>query len=469
VIVVFVVASLIVANVRRGKIGRRLIAVRSNEHAAASLGISVPATKMAAFSLAAGIAALGGVLMAFRFGYVQYDGFTLFASLNVVIFTVIGGVGFVVGAGLGSVLAPGGVGAYLGTTLVGLDNTSTWIVFLSGVLLLVVIIVHPNGQAEIISRRLEKLGTRFRGMTAGLGTKFGRAGSRGPVPEALEVGDATTAAGDVVLRQPVSLTVEGFSVSFGRVRAVDDVSLVVEPGQIVGLIGANGAGKTTLLEAISGYLPAASGTVRIGDEVLTGASPRRLARAGVRRSFQGVESFDDLSVSENLLVAQETLPAHSWPQEMVHPTLPVLPPALTALAERFGLGDALDKSPNELPFGQRRLLGVARALAGRPSILLLDEPASGLNNEETAEFASLIRNVADSLGLGVLLVEHDVDMVIGLCDHVVVLDVGRVIFRGPPSELLADPAVRTAYLGEAEPVVAPGDDVAATPGAGGTP
>ncbi len=236
------------------------------------------------------------------------------------------------------------------------------------------------------------------------------------------------------------------------------------------MIGANGAGKTTLLEAISGYVPPASGTVRVGDEVLTGASPRRLARAGIRRSFQGVESFDDLSVSENLLVAQETLPVHSWPRELVRPTSPILPPAISStLANRFGLGDDLAKSTDELPFGQRRLLGVARALAGRPSILLLDEPVSGLNNEETAEFASLIRDVVDTLGLGVLLVEHDVDMVIGLCDRVVVLDVGRVIFRGPPSELLADPAVRTAYLGETEPGSPSGEDVGAAPGAGGLP
>jgi sulfate-transporting ATPase len=271
--------------------------------------------------------------------------------------------------------------------------------------------------------------------------------------------------------EPVTLTVEGVSVSFGRVRAVDDVSLTVKPGQIVGLIGANGAGKTTLLEAISGYVRPAAGTVRIGDKVLTGASPRRLAQSGVRRSFQGVESFDDLSVSENHLVAQETLPAHAWPKEMLRPTLPILSPALTALADRFNLTDDLQKPPNELPLGQRRLLGVARALAGRPSILLLDEPASGLNTDETAEFAALIRDVVSSLGVGVLLVEHDVDMVVGLCDEVVVLDVGRRIFTGPPDELLANQAVRTAYLGEAEPASPPDDDgdVVVAPSAGSQP
>jgi sulfate-transporting ATPase len=146
--------------------------------------------------------------------------------------------------------------------------------------------------------------------------------------------------------------------------------------------------------------------------------------------------------------------------------LPKLPPDLVALADRFGLAEDLEKPPDELPLGQRRLLGVARALAGGPSILLLDEPASGLNTEETAELASLIRDVVETIGIGVLLVEHDVDMVIGLCDRVVVLDVGRVIFRGPPSELLADPAVRAAYLGEAEAETSTGDDVPATPSEG---
>jgi sulfate-transporting ATPase len=252
-------------------------------------------------------------------------------------------------------------------------------------------------------------------------------------------------------RQPVSLGVEGLSVSFGGVRVLDDVSLSVEPGRIVGLIGANGAGKTTLLEAISGYVHPASGTVRVGDVTVTSASAVRHARTGMRRSFQGVESFDDLSVSENLLVAHERLRARSWLRELLRPTTPALPAALAALAGDFGLGDELDKSPNELPFGRRRLLGVARALAGAPTILLLDEPASGLSTGETQELADLIRTVVDTQGIGVLLVEHDVDMVLGLCDEVVVLDVGRVIFRGVPNEVLADAGVRAAYLGEAEP------------------
>lgn len=432
VVAVFVLAGVVVANVRRGKIGRRFLAVRSNENAAASLGISVPFTKMAAFGLAAAIAALGGVLMAFRFGFVQYESFDLFASLQVVMFTVIGGTGYVIGAALGSILAPGGIGYWIGHQFI--DDTTSWLALIAGVLLLLTLVVHPDGQAELLSRKLQ----RFRRVRPA------------PVPEPLprpsnvEVDDRPT-------WQPVSLGVEGLSVSFGGVRVLDDVSLSVEPGRIVGLIGANGAGKTTLLEAISGYVHPASGTVRVGDVTVTSASAVRHARTGMRRSFQGVESFDDLSVSENLLVAHERLRARSWLRELLRPTTPALPAALAALAGDFGLGDELDKSPNELPFGRRRLLGVARALAGAPTILLLDEPASGLSTGETQELADLIRTVVDTQGIGVLLVEHDVDMVLGLCDEVVVLDVGRVIFRGVPNEVLADAGVRAAYLGEAEP------------------
>jgi sulfate-transporting ATPase len=454
VIAVFVVVAILVANTRRGKIGRRFLAVRSNEHAAASLGISVPATKIAAFALGAGIAALGGVLMAFRFGVVQYSGFTFIASLQVVMFTVIGGVGFVAGAALGSILALGGLGAWFGAEVIGLDNTSHWLVFVSGLLLLLVLIVYPDGQAELIGRKLRPWLRRVR------------------LPRTTSTADADAAAQpteavvDAPRTTPVALTVEGLSVSYGRARVLDDVSLVVEPGRIVGLIGANGAGKTTLLEAISGYVRCESGTVRVGDDVVTAASARRLARAGVRRSFQGVESFDDLSVTENLLVAHETLGARSWVREMVRPTLPVVPPPLARLADRFGLTPDLDKAPNELSLGQRRLLGVARALAGRPSILLLDEPASGLNTSETEQFAALIRDVVERSGVGVLLVEHDVDMVIDLCDDVVVLDVGRVIFRGPASEVMGDQAVRTAYLGDTEPISAPNEDVPVAPGVG---
>ena len=424
VVAAFALAALVVSNIRRGMIGRRFLAVRSNEHAAASLGISIPAVKIVAFGLAAAVAALGGVLVAFRFSVVQYGTFDLFASLQVVILTVIGGTGYVLGAAIGSVLAPGGLVEFLTE---GITDAQRWVLLLSGVGLLVTLIAYPDGLADLVTRA------------------FGRRKWRAPRSVTTPTAPSAKREGAVAA---VALTVEGLSVAFGGVQVLDDVSLSVTPGRITGLIGANGAGKTTLLEAVSGFVRPSAGTVKIGDGIVTGRSATRLARAGIRRSFQGVESFDDLTVRENLLVAAEELGWSGWFREVLRPTAPRIPDRLAALADEFGLTDELDRSPNELPFGRRRLLGVARALAGRPAVLLLDEPASGLNNHETGELASLLRRVVDTQGIGVLLVEHDVDMVVDLCDDVVVLDVGRVIFHGAAADLLADPLVISAYLGD---------------------
>jgi sulfate-transporting ATPase len=237
-------------------------------------------------------------------------------------------------------------------------------------------------------------------------------------------------------------------VKFGSAVILDGVSLAVAPGRIVGLIGPNGAGKTTLLEAISGYVGFEGGRVLVDGQPFVAPSARALARLGLRRSFQGVESFEDLTVAENLVVAHERMSAPGMFRELLVPTPATLTPALEELASRFSLSDDLDASPESLAFGRRRLLGVARAMAGRPSVLLLDEPASGLSATERAELCDLVRQVARDDGIGVLLVEHDVELVVGLCDEVVVLDVGKVIFRGEPGDLLDDASVRSAYLGD---------------------
>jgi ABC-type branched-subunit amino acid transport system ATPase component/branched-subunit amino acid ABC-type transport system permease component len=433
VAVAFVSLAFLVSNIRRGKLGRRLLAVRSNEHAAASLGMSIPATKLAAFGLAAAIAAVGGVLLGFRFSAVQYTSFDLFASLQVVILTVIGGTGYVAGTVLGALMAPGGIGQYF-IDLGG--NAERWFVFISGALLLVVIVGNPDGQAHVMARQWRELRPRLPWRRRS-GTATARAEARRiPPPEVVRAPD------------PVTLDVQGVSVKFGQALILDGVSLTVAPGQIVGLIGPNGAGKTTLLEAVSGYVRLEAGRVLVDDQVFTAPTASALARLGVRRSFQGVESFEDLTVAENLVVAHERMGPASMFRELLRPTPAVLSPAVAALAARFGLAEDLDATPESLAFGRRRLLGVARAMAGHPSVLLLDEPASGLSATERAELCDLVRQVAREDGIGVLLVEHDVELVVGLCDEVVVLDVGQVIFRGAADGLLDDEQVRAAYLGD---------------------
>jgi len=243
------------------------------------------------------------------------------------------------------------------------------------------------------------------------------------------------------------LRVEGLRVAFGGVVAVDDVSFEVEERALVGFIGPNGAGKTTCIEAMTGYVPHATGRVLFAGRDLGGMAPHRRARLGLVRTFQGVELFDDLSVRDNLRAAANR---RTWWQslgDLVAPRWHDDESAIDGALELLGLTDVADELPPELPQGQRKLAGVARALACRPRLLLLDEPAAGLDTSESLELGERLRAVVDS-GVSLLLVDHDMGLVLGACDRVVVLDFGRVIAEGRPDEIRADAAVIAAYLGD---------------------
>jgi sulfate-transporting ATPase len=262
-------------------------------------------------------------------------------------------------------------------------------------------------------------------------------------------------------------------VTIGSTRVVDEVSLTVEPGRITGLMGANGAGKTTLIDAITGFHRTAGGRILLDGHDVGHAAARSRADAGMGRCFQSVELFEDMTVREHLLVATERVPASGWVTALVRPGRSRLDPATEALAALLELDTLLDRYPRELPHGRRRLVGVARALAARPSVLLLDEPAAGLDPVETRELGALLRRVAREWGIGVLLVEHDVGLVTDVSDEVVAIDFGRLIFTGAPSDALADPTVRAAYLGTHDPRVnaplAAGVAIGAAADAGGGP
>jgi ABC-type branched-subunit amino acid transport system ATPase component len=248
-------------------------------------------------------------------------------------------------------------------------------------------------------------------------------------------------------------------VRYGAVTAVDSVSLGVRPGKITGLIGPNGAGKTTLIDVIGGFTPTSGGNVAIDGTDISGWSPVRRARAGLGRSFQSLELFEDSSVLDNLRTASDAHDALSYVRDLLYPINPPLPSEAVSASTEFGLENDLDRLVQDLPYGRRRLLAIARAVASQPSILLLDEPAAGLGDVETRELAHLVKRLASEWGLGVLLVEHDINFVMAVCDEIVVLDFGRKISEGSPEKVRNDPAVIAAYLGEAEQEAAPHGEV----------
>lgn len=240
------------------------------------------------------------------------------------------------------------------------------------------------------------------------------------------------------------LQVEDVSVRFGGLTAVDGATFSVDAGGVSGLIGPNGAGKTTLFNVITGLQPPTDGRVVLDGTDITRRRPHRRARLGLARTFQRLEVFGSLSARENVLVALEM--RRRWNR-----TGGDLVAEADALLERVGIASVADRRVELLPTGTARLVEVARALATGPKLLLLDEPSSGLDEAETDALGRLLRELAAS-GLGVLLVEHDMPLVMETCSHIAVLDFGRIIAGGAPAAIREDPAVQRAYLGDARPV-----------------
>jgi ABC-type branched-subunit amino acid transport system ATPase component/branched-subunit amino acid ABC-type transport system permease component len=437
VLALTLVAAVAVVGINFSRLGRLLRGLGDSATALATSGTSVNVTRVLVFALSAFLAAVAGVLGAASIGQVSGDSYQPITSL--VFFTLItisvgGAPWFAILAAAGYALIP----SYLeGTT------TSTVLQLIFGVVAVMFALTPAS------SRTLPS------GLTGAVDAVF----RRGPRPAAAAAAAPAAAAAAAPPVAPAELAATGLRVRFGGLVAVDDVSFTVRTGRITGLIGPNGAGKTTVFNACSGLNRPNAGSVLLDGRDLSRLGPAARARRGLGRTFQRMELFDSMSVRENVALGYEAGRAGLNPLRHLVSSGAHRRRAQAAAEEALRRCDLLPlagRPAGALSTGQRRLVELARCLAGPHRILLLDEPSSGLDRLETARFGEILQQAVAEKGIGILLVEHDIGLVASVCDEIYVLDFGKLIYAGEAGDVLGSPVVQAAYLGTEDVAVAAG-------------
>jgi ABC-type branched-subunit amino acid transport system ATPase component/ABC-type branched-subunit amino acid transport system permease subunit len=432
--------TIVVARLRRTGVGRSMIAIRENEEMAAASTVAPSRIKVLSFAISGGIAALGGcLLMTVREQVTPTQAFGPEESLRVVATAVIGGLGSIAGPIIGALWVRG--------LPVIFNDTPQVRLFTSSIGLLILLMYFPGGLMQIMYRLRDAV----------LDWADQRLDTRGvaaPVPAIAKRVPAHAAPADLVDPSVPWLAVRGVSVSFGGLRAVDEVSLEVRAGELVGLIGTNGAGKSTLMNAIGGFVPS-TGEVRVLGEDVSGLPAYRRHRHGLGRGFQAARLYPALTVRETIMVALEAR-ERSW----LLPSMTALPPSPAAerrkrveaaeLIDFLGLGRYGDEFVSNLSTGTRRIVELGTLLAVDARVMLLDEPTGGVAQREAEAFGPLIVRIQRELGAAMLLIEHDMPLIMGISDRVYCLEAGATIAEGTPADVRSDTRVIASYLGTDE-------------------
>jgi len=421
------IAVVAVYRLKRSSIGRAMMAVREDEIAAQSVGVNVTRQKVRAFVLSALFAGMAGGLFAHEFGLILTPSDVGFQrSFDYVIMTVLGGRGSISGVMLAATLV-----TVLPEFLREFDQYRL-IVF--ALLLIVMMIARPQGLLGV--REIWDFWRR-----------------RPRVPEGAPKGLSPRNPPGAVASADSELTIDRLSLAFGGLQAVQDFSLRLQPGALYGLIGPNGAGKTTVFNLLSGIYVADRGEIRLGSRSLVGLRPHQIAARGIARTFQNIRLHSELSVLDNVRVAAQLHAHQTLIGTFLRTAAALRAEQLTFrrafdLLDLFGLQSRAFGTSASLSYGHQRHLEILRALATEPRVLLLDEPAAGLNLSEKRDLADALRRLRDQFGVSILLIDHDMGLVMDVCERIIVLDHGVTIAEGPPEVIRNDPHVIAAYLGE---------------------
>jgi len=430
----FIIVLVFAIRLGQSRLGRAWTSIREDEAAAEAVGVPTLRVKLLAYVMGALIGGIGGSLFAARFGTIDPTGFTYLQSVTILIIVVLGGRGSIPGVILGAVIVAGVPEL--------LRFLNLWRIFGFAVALVILMLLRPQGLWPVRTKRAMP-----RADLAGV-----------PPPPAPVVG-----AGVGVGEGETLLEVRDLVCRFGGVLAIGGIGFVVRSGEILALIGPNGAGKTTVFNCLTGVIRASAGRIFWCGSPLGGGAPHRNVHSGIARTFQGIRLFGHMSAFENVLTGMD----HRLHTPLVA-ELAGTPSAHSEAAEHeaqgmrwlaiVGLAGRASEYAADLPYGDQRRLEIARALASNPRLLLLDEPAAGMNPTEKHALMDLIRRIR-GLGITVLLIEHDMTLVMGVSDRIIVMDHGVIIAEGPPAQIQSDQRVIDAYLGTAEEDDA-ADDVA---------